>query len=143
MRTTNEKSYITKISSVNHEGKGIAYKDNKTIFIDNALLDEEVEYKILKKKKNLAFAKSINIIKSSTQRVEARCSVYGICGGCSMQHFDDGAQLAYKQRAFEETLQHVGNVKPDSILRPISGPFWHYRHKARLRVKFVSKKNKV
>ena len=120
MRSTNEKSYITKISSVNHEGKGIAYKDNKTIFIDNALLDEEVEYKILKKKKNLAFAKSINIIKSSTQRVEARCSVYGICGGCSMQHFDDGAQLAYKQRAFEETLQHVGNVKPDSILRPIS-----------------------
>ena len=60
-----------------------------------------------------------------------------------MQHFDEGAQLSYKQRAFEESLRHVGNVMPESISSPISGPLWHYRHKARLRVKFVLKKNKV
>jgi len=143
VRIRTEKYFIATISSVSHEGKGIAYKDDKTIFIDNALLNEEVEYKIIKKKKNLAFAKSLNIIKPSTQRVKAKCDVYGICGGCSMQHFDEGAQLAYKQRAFEETLRHVGNVMPEIISSPISGPLWHYRHKARLRVKFVIKKNKV
>ena len=93
MRSTNEKSYITKISSVNHEGKGITYENNKTLFIDNALLDEVVEYKILKKKKNLAFGKSLKILKSSSQRVEAKCNVYGICGGCSMQHFDEAKEL--------------------------------------------------
>ena len=143
MRIRTEKSLITTISSVSHEGKGIAYQDDKTIFIDNALLNEEVEYKIIKKKKNLTFAKSLKIIKPSTQRIDAKCQVYGICGGCSMQHFDEGAQLAYKQRAFEESLLHVGNVMPESILSPICGPLWHYRHKARLRVKFVLKKNKV
>ncbi|MDA9642524.1 23S rRNA (uracil(1939)-C(5))-methyltransferase RlmD [Nitrosomonadales bacterium] len=143
VRNRIEKSFITTISSVSHEGKGIAYQDDKTIFIDNALLNEEVEYKIIKKKKNLAFAKSLKIIKPSTQRIEAKCDVYGVCGGCSMQHFDEGAQLAYKQRAFEESLRHVGNVMPESISSPISGPLWHYRHKARLRVKFVLKKNKV
>jgi len=143
VRTRIEKSFITMISSVSHEGKGIAYEDDKTIFIDNALLNEEVEYKIIKKKKDIAFAKSLNIIKASTQRIEPKCEVYGVCGGCSMQHFEEGAQLAYKQRAFEEALQHVGNVMPESILSPISGPLWHYRHKARLRVKFVLKKNKV
>ena len=143
MRTRTEKYFITTISSVSHEGKGIAYKDDKVIFIDNALLNEEVEYKIIKKKKDLAFAKSLNIIKPSIQRIEAKCDVYGICGGCSMQHFAEGAQLAYKQRAFEEALRHVGNVIPESISSPISGPLWHYRHKARLRVKFVLKKNKV
>ena len=143
VRTRIKKSFITTISSVSHEGKGIAYKDDKTIFIDNALLNEEVEYKIIKKKKDLAFAKSLNITKPSTQRIEAKCDVYGICGGCSMQHFEEGAQLAYKQRAFEEALRHVGNVMPENISSPISGPLWHYRHKARLRVKFVLKKNKV
>ena len=138
-----EKSFTTTISSVSHEGKGIAFEDGKTLFIDNALLNEEVEYKILKKKKDLAFAKSLNIIKPSTQRIEAKCDVYGVCGGCSMQHFEDGAQLSYKQRAFEEALDHVGNVMPESLSSPISGPLWHYRHKARLRVKFVLKKNRV
>ena len=143
VRNRTEKTFIATISSVSHEGKGIAYQDDKTIFIDNALLNEEVEYKIIKKKKNLTFAKSLKIIKPSTQRIDAKCQVYGICGGCSMQHFDEGAQLAYKQRAFEESLLHVGNVMPESILSPICGPLWHYRHKARLRVKFVLKKNKV
>ena len=143
MRTRTEKYFLATISSVSHEGKGIAYVDDKTIFIDNALLNEEVEYKIIKKKKNLVFAKSLKVIKQSTQRVEAKCDVYGVCGGCSMQHFDEGAQLSYKQRAFEETLMHVGNVKPEIISSPISGPLWNYRHKARLRVKFVVKKNKV
>ena len=70
-----EKSFTTTISSVSHEGKGIAFEDGKTLFIDNALLNEEVEYKILKKKKDLAFAKSLNIIKPSTQRIEAKCDV--------------------------------------------------------------------
>jgi len=143
VRSRSEKSFITTISSISHEGKGISYEDDKTIFIDNALLDEEVEYKIFKKKKNLAFAKSLKILKPSSQRIEAKCDVYGICGGCSMQHFDEGVQLAYKQRAFEETLKHVGNVLPETILSPISGPLWHYRHKARLRVKYVLKKQKV
>ena len=75
MRTRTEKSFITTISSVSHEGKGIAYKDDKVIFIDNALLNEEVEYKIIKKKKDLAFAKSLNIIKPSIQRIEAKCDL--------------------------------------------------------------------
>ncbi len=60
-----------------------------------------------------------------------------------MQHFEVTTQLAYKLRAFEETLQHLGKVKAENILPPISGPLDSYRHKARFRVKFVKKKNKV
>ena len=60
-----------------------------------------------------------------------------------MQHFKASSQITYKQRAFEETLQHLGKVKAENILPPISGPLDSYRHKARFRVKFVKKKNKV
>ena len=49
VRNRIEKPFITTISSVSHEGKGIAYQDDKTIVIDNALLNEEVEYRIIKK----------------------------------------------------------------------------------------------
>jgi len=136
-------SNIIEITSIDNEGRGIGHLNEKIIFVDNALINETVRFKVLKKKKNILFARSEEIIKESTQRVKPICVVYGTCGGCSMQHFEASTQLAYKQRAFEETLQHVGKVRPETILSPISGPLHSYRHKARFRVKFVKKKNKV
>jgi len=136
-------SNIITITSIDNEGRGIGHLNEKIIFVDNALINETVRFKVLKKKKNILFARSEEILKESTQRVKPICSVYGICGGCSMQHFEVSTQLAYKQRAFEETLQHLGKIRPETILPPISGPLYSYRHKARFRVKFVKKKNKV
>lgn len=131
------------ITALDHEGRGIAYQDEKTIFIDNALIGEKVRFRIFKKKKKLFFAKSLEIISPSSRREKPICEFFGMCGGCSMQHFDISAQLAHKQRAFEQTLQHVGKVFPDQILSPISGPSLGYRHKARFRVKYIEKKQKV
>jgi len=136
-------SNIIEITSIDNEGRGIGHLNEKTIFVDNALINEKVRFKVLKKKKNILFARAEEILKESSQRVSPICSFYGICGGCSMQHFSESTQLAYKQRAFEETLQHVGKVRPETILTPIAGPQHSYRHKARFRVKFVKKKNKV
>ena len=127
------------ITALDHEGRGIAYQDEKTIFIDNALIGEKVRFRIFKKKKKLFFAKSLEIISPSSSREKPICEFFGMCGGCSMQHFDISAQLAHKQRAFEQTLQHVGKVFPDQILSPISGPSLGYRHKARFRVKYIEK----
>ena len=131
------------ITALDHEGRGIAYQDERTIFIDNALIGEKVRFKIFKKKKKLFFAKSLEIINPSPKREEPICEFFGMCGGCSMQHFDISSQLAHKQRAFEQTLQHVGKVFPDQVLSPVSGPTSEYRHKARFRVKYVEKKQKV
>ncbi|MDG2252637.1 MAG: 23S rRNA (uracil(1939)-C(5))-methyltransferase RlmD [Methylophilaceae bacterium] len=136
-------SNIIEITSIDNEGRGIGHQNDKTIFVDNALINEKVRFKVLKKKKKILFARAEEILKESTQRVSPICSFYGVCGGCSMQHFRGSSQLAYKQRAFEETLQHVGKVRPETILSPIEGPQHSYRHKARFRVKFVKKKNKV
>ena len=131
------------ITSLDHEGRGIAYVDDKILFIDNALVGETVRFKIFKKKKKVLFAKSLEILKPSTERVEPICDYFGMCGGCSMQHFEISSQLAHKQRAFEQTMKHVGKISPNQLLSPISGPVLGYRHKARLRVKFVEKKQKV
>jgi 23S rRNA (uracil1939-C5)-methyltransferase len=60
-----------------------------------------------------------------------------------MQHLHAGAQVAVKQRALEDGLWHLGKVKAERILRPIEGPAWGYRHRARLSVRFVAKKGAV
>jgi 23S rRNA (uracil1939-C5)-methyltransferase len=60
-----------------------------------------------------------------------------------MQHLDPLAQIAVKQRALEDQLHHLGNVTPDIVLRPIAGPTWGYRYRARLSVRHVPKKGGV
>jgi 23S rRNA (uracil1939-C5)-methyltransferase len=49
-----------------------------------------------------------------------------------MQHLDIRAQVAMKQRVLEDDLQHIAKVRPEEILRPMGGPTWEYRHRARL-----------
>jgi 23S rRNA (uracil1939-C5)-methyltransferase len=60
-----------------------------------------------------------------------------------MQHLHAGAQVAVKQRVLEDNLWHIGKLKPGHMLRPIEGPAWGYRYRARLSVRFVRKKGVV
>jgi 23S rRNA (uracil1939-C5)-methyltransferase len=60
-----------------------------------------------------------------------------------MQHLHIGAQVAAKQRVLEDNLWHLAKVKPEQVLRPIEGPTWGYRYRARLSVRYVRKKGTV
>jgi 23S rRNA (uracil1939-C5)-methyltransferase len=60
-----------------------------------------------------------------------------------MQHLEERAQVAVKQRILEDNLQRIGKVKPERILPPIYGETWGYRQRARLSVRHVIKKGKT
>ena len=60
-----------------------------------------------------------------------------------MQHLEASAQVAIKQRVLEDNLWHLGKVKSETLLRPIEGPTWGYRYRARLSVRYVIKKGEV
>ena len=57
-----------------------------------------------------------------------------------MQHLEPRAQVALKQRVLEDALWHLARLRPQNVLRPIVGPIWNYRQRARLSVRFVAKK---
>ncbi|TAG24417.1 MAG: 23S rRNA (uracil(1939)-C(5))-methyltransferase RlmD, partial [Burkholderiales bacterium] len=84
---------------------------------------------------------------TSSLRVQPACPHFGLhvgaCGGCKMQHLEPSAQVAIKQRALEDQLWHLGKVKPELVLRPIQGPDWGYRYRARLSMRYVRKKDEV
>jgi 23S rRNA (uracil1939-C5)-methyltransferase len=134
---------IVVIESLDHEGRGIAHADGKVVFIEGALTGERVTYSSYRKKNNYEQAKVEQILKQSFMRVQPKCSVFGVCGGCSMQHLDPRAQVAVKQRVLEDNLQRIGKVKPEVMLPPIYGQPWAYRQRARLSVRHVLKKNKT
>ncbi len=131
------------IESLDQEGRGVARLEGKTIFIDGALPGEKVTYKITREKPSFAFADVVEILKPSNLRVTPQCKHYGVCGGCKLQHLDFAGQVAAKQRLLENDLMHIGKLSPENILTPMYGPTWGYRHKARLSVKYVTKKARV
>ncbi|GAB1233725.1 23S rRNA (uracil(1939)-C(5))-methyltransferase RlmD [Ferrigenium sp. UT5] len=131
------------IESLDQEGRGIAHADGKVIFIEGALTGERVTYSSYRKKNNYEQAKVERILKQSYMRVQPKCPVFGVCGGCSMQHLDPRAQVDVKQRVLEDNLQRIGKVRPETLLPPIYGQPWAYRQRARLSVRHVLKKEKT
>lgn len=131
------------VESLDHEARGIVRQDGKAIFVDGALPGETVDYASFRRKPNYELAHLVSVLKPSNARLEPRCPHFGICGGCAMQHMDPSAQLATKQRVLEDSLWHIGRVRPETILPPIQGEAWGYRHRARLAVHKVVKKGGV
>lgn len=131
------------IESLDQEGRGVAHVEGKTIFIDGALPQEHVSYQSHHVKSTYEVANVVEVHKQSNQRVKPQCPHFGVCGGCKLQHLDFAAQVAAKQRLLENDFKHIGKVKPVNMLPPLYGPTWGYRHKARLSVKYVEKKQRV
>jgi 23S rRNA (uracil1939-C5)-methyltransferase len=144
MTTVKEASEWLKVESLDLEAQGVAHNaEGKVVFIEDALPGEEVQVRVNRRKNNWEQASMIALRRESSQRVKPRCPHFGTCGGCKMQHFHVGAQVATKQRALEDALWHLGKVKAERMLRPIEGPAWGYRYRARLSVRYVAKKGKV
>jgi 23S rRNA (uracil1939-C5)-methyltransferase len=131
------------VASLDQEGRGIARVDGKAIFVEGALPGEVVTIATLKRRPTYELARAETIVKANPARVEPRCPHFGVCGGCSLQHFDAGAQIAAKQRTLEDALWHLGRVRAALLLPPIHGPQWRYRNRARLSVRHVEKKDGV
>ncbi|MFZ4378319.1 MAG: 23S rRNA (uracil(1939)-C(5))-methyltransferase RlmD [Polynucleobacter sp.] len=107
-------------------------QSGKVVFIQGALPTERVTYIITRDRARFSKAKVLDILKPAVFRATPKCKAFGVCGGCTMQHLDIRAQVAMKQRVLEDDLQHIAKVKPLEILRPMGGPTWEYRHRARL-----------
>ncbi len=138
------------IKSLDMDARGVGHLENnedgtpgKVVFVEGALPGECVSFETLRKKKNWESGRMVTLRRASSMRVEPKCQHFGYCGGCSMQHLEPSAQVAMKQRVLEDNLWHLGKVKAENIMRPMYGPTWGYRFRARLSVRYVAKKGGV
>jgi len=136
-------SDVLQVDSLDLEARGIARREGKVIFIEGALPTEQVSVQTFRRKPSYEIARVEQIHRSAALRVEPRCPHFGVCGGCLMQHLEPSAQVAIKQRALEDGLSHLSNLKPARMLAPLHGPYWGYRYRARLAVRWVAKKGTV
>lgn len=138
-----QKAVEINIDSLAHDGRGIGRINGKAVFVDGALLGEKVIMRYTQCHGKFDEARAIEVLESSPDRVEPRCSAAAVCGGCSLQHMSSSAQIAMKQNILLDQLRHFGDLQPLELLPPMTGPEFGYRRKARLGAKYVEKKGRA
>lgn len=131
------------IERLSHEARGITHIDGKTTFVRDALPGERVTFTHTRRRGSFDEGNTVEVLSASPDRVQPDCQHYGICGGCSLQHMQHQAQIQHKHNSLAELLKHQGQAEPTQWLAPLTKSTWGYRHKARLSIRYVAKKNKV
>jgi 23S rRNA (uracil1939-C5)-methyltransferase len=131
------------VTSLSHDGRGVAHVNGKTLFIEGALPGERVSVRNLRRRRHYDEAAIDSLASVSPVRVTPRCAHFGVCGGCSLQHLESGAQIAAKQDHLLEELRRTARAEPATVLPALVGAAWGYRRRARLGARFVAKKGRV
>ena len=126
-------------------GEGIGKVDGYALFVKDAVIGDVVKVKIMKAKKNFAFAKLLEVVKPSPYRVEPLCPEAKRCGGCQLQAMNYKQQLEFKEKKVYNNIKRIGGIEDFEMKSIIgmeelavkghedNGPF-HYRNKAQFPV---------
>lgn len=120
------------IEDLTHDGSGVAKVDGYPLFIKGALPNETATIHVLKTLKKYGFAKVVEIIEPSPDRVEAPCIYFGKCGGCQLQHLSYEGQLKWKENMVRNVMKRIGKI--DAPVLPVKGMDdpWNYRNKSQI-----------
>lgn len=140
------------INNLSHDGRGVACygdddshiidKHGKKVFVSFALPDETVRVKITNSRKSFEEGDTVELVSNpNPQRQIPPCPHFGVCGGCSLQHWQPEGQILFKHSVLAELLQHQANIQPETWLEPLVADRLGYRTKARMGVRYVEKKN--
>ncbi len=88
------------IARLGAQGDGIADTEAGQVFIPFALPGETVTATRMKDRADL-----IALLTASPERVEPPCRHFTVCGGCAIQHLEDGAYRDWKRRKLAQALQ--------------------------------------
>ena len=124
---------MTKIERLDHQGRGIAYIDDKITFVENALPGEEVLIKITNSKKKYNEGIVQKYIQKSEKRVDNVCPFYESCGGCNILHMSYKDQLEYKENKIKDIMKKYANIDKISKIIKCDKQF-NYRNKVTLKV---------
>jgi 23S rRNA (uracil1939-C5)-methyltransferase len=135
--------FEAQIDGLTHDGRGVARRDGKAVFVRGALPGERVIARPTARHRHFDEASTIEVLHASPDRVTPLCAHFGQCSGCVLQHLDAPKQIEAKQRVLLENLERIGHVTPQRVLPALTDQPWGYRRKGRLSVRYVPKKERT
>ena len=124
---------ICTIKRLDDYGRGIAIIDNKITFINNSLIGEVIEYKIVKEKKNYNIGEVVDFVSISDSRNEYSCPYYNKCGGCNIAHMKYDYENNFKVNKVKNILNKFAKIQVDN-LEIVYDTETYYRNKITLHV---------
>ena len=122
------------ITDLTEEGQGVGKKDGLVFFVKDSVMGDLVEARILKVKKNYAYAKVEKLLEASPYRITPLCPVAGKCGGCQLQHLSYEKELAWKEDRIAQSLIRIAGLSPEEVESKkegiLGGVLSRYRNKA-------------
>ena len=103
------------ITDMGTEGEGIGKIDGFTFFVKDALIGDVIEAKVMKVKKNYAYARLEKVVTPSSFRVEPKCQFARNCGGCQLQTMDYAQQLSFKNRKVKNNMVRIGGFSEELL----------------------------
>jgi 23S rRNA (uracil1939-C5)-methyltransferase len=131
------------IETLDTDLRGIGVFEGRELRVAGALPGERVTAVRLRSRGGRDEARVDRVLAASGDRVAPRCTYFGLCGACTLQHLSEDAQVRYKGERLFSMLAEAGGVSPEQRLAPVTGPPWGYRRRARLGVRHVAKKGRV
>ena len=125
---------VLEITDLTEEGQGVGKCDGLVFFVKGTVMGDLVEARILKVKKNYAYAKVEKLLKASPYRVTPLCPVAGKCGGCQLQHLSYEKELAWKEDRIAQSLIRIAGISEEEVRKRgegiLGGETVRYRNKA-------------
>ena len=125
---------ILEITDLTEEGQGVGKKDGLVFFVKDSVMGDVVEARILKVKKNYAYAKVEKLLEASPYRITPLCLVAGKCGGCQLQHLSYEKELAWKEDRIAQSLIRIAGIPEEEVRGKgegiLGGKTERYRNKA-------------
>ncbi len=108
-------------------------KGDKAVFVRGAIPGEVVEAEVVEKKRDYSIADAIEILKSSEDRIEPECEVFGVCGGCHYQYIKYERQVRIKEEIVLDCLKRIGKIDIQ-LDAPLYDKHRGYRRRAQFKV---------
>lgn len=123
------------ITALAFGGKGVGRINGKVVFVPFTAPGDRVRVRLEVEKKGFSEGVVTEVIEPSPLRVEPVCPVYGVCGGCALQHMEYSSQVEWKERILRDTLKRIGRVEPERFDPPAPSPMpYNYRSRAGFKV---------
>ena len=100
-------------------GQGVGRFEGMVVFVDGPLPGERARIRLTDVKAKYAVGEVVERETTSADRAEPFCPVFGICGGCQVQHLTYPAQLAWKRRIVHDALARIGGFSDIEVREPI------------------------
>ncbi len=96
------------VSEMNTLGNGIFKQDGCVIFCTGAVDGDRIQARITSSRKNYKIAEMVSCDSASVHRCEPACSLFGTCGGCTLQHITYDHETQIKKASVEAALRRAG-----------------------------------